>query len=126
MLDPNGNLVWYFRHESKGRVVTLVESVSGSEMQNFVRQNGLRSAGLFAVGEHIAYKMLQGFPQHRTVKHRDGRYISVYAFPKSMKCIWAVLKRRVSGINHVVGGADWINALVDRAIGRFPSQRLIA
>jgi len=134
--------------QRKGHLVTRVLNAAGSfTIQEFVRANVSHQATLLATDEHIAYRTLYDFPQRQMVKHSAGQYVSGRAHTNSIESVWALLKRQIFGIHHVVspkhlhrylGEMTWrynrradgegsrLNSLLECTNGRLTYKGLIA
>ena len=87
----------------KGNVVARVLGVASQfTLQEFVREAVSNKVSLLATDEHIAYRTLEGFPQHRMVRHRAGQYVVGAVHTQTIEGFWSILKRGIVGSFHKV------------------------
>jgi transposase-like protein len=87
----------------KGNVVARVLGVASQfTLQEFVKEAVSTKVSLLATDEHPAYRTLEGFPQHRTVRHRAGQYVVGAVHTQTIEGFWSILKRGIVGSFHKV------------------------
>jgi transposase-like protein len=87
----------------KGNVVARVLGVASQfTIQEFVREAVSTKVSLLATDEHIAYRTLEGFPQHRMVRHRAGQYVIGAVHTNTIEGFWSIFKRGIVGSFHKV------------------------
>jgi len=88
----------------KGNVVCQVlNRVTGTMMDDFVKRAVSSNVSLVATDEHSGYARLSqaGFP-HETVTHSKGEYVRGHVHTANLDSFWSLLKRGVVGTYHKV------------------------
>jgi transposase-like protein len=87
----------------RGNVVARVLGVASQfTLQEFVREAVSNKVSLLATDEHPAYRTLEGFPTHKTVKHSAGEYVVGAVHTNTIEGFWSIFKRGIIGTFHKV------------------------
>ena len=85
------------KDRATGRVsAAVVEAVDGATLKPFVLTRVAQEADIYT-DEHGAY---QGLPNHATVAHSIGEYVSGKAHTNGIESFWSMLKRGYYGTYH--------------------------
>ena len=85
------------KDRATGRVsAAVVEAVDGATLKPFVLSRVAQEADIYT-DEHGAY---QGLPNHATVAHSIGEYVSGKAHTNGIESFWSMLKRGYYGTYH--------------------------
>ena len=85
------------KDRTTGRVsAAVVEAVDGATLQPFVLSRVAQEADIYT-DEHGAY---HGLPNHATVAHSIGEYVSGKAHTNGIESFWSMLKRGYYGTYH--------------------------
>lgn len=116
-------------------------------LDTFVHAVVSPTATLVATDEHSGYRHLSRTYNHQAVRHTAGEYRCGDCHTNGIEGFWALLKRQIIGIHHVVspkhlnayvcevtwrfnlrglGEGDRVNALLNQASGRLTYKELIA
>jgi transposase-like protein len=134
--------------ERKGDVVArVVEDVKAVTLTGFIRQAVSRDVDLLVTDQWVGYKHVGREYPHAIVNHSQGVYVDGEAHTNSIESVWALFKRQIYGIHHVVspkhlhrylaemtwrynrreiGEGSRLNALIECADGRLTYKGLIA
>jgi len=104
-------------------------------------------AKLLSTDAHPAYRALDGYVRHQIVNHQKGESRRGRAHTNSIESVWALLKRQIIGIHHLVSpkhlgryveemtwrlnkrgmtAEERVNALLSLVEGRLTYKTLIA
>jgi len=90
--------------ERHGAVVARVVStgVGRPDAQRFFDAVVSPDAKLVVTDTGVAYRAIEGFPQHRTLNHAKGEYAKGEIHTQSIESVWSLLKRQIVGTHHWV------------------------
>ena len=102
------------KDRATGRVsAAVVEAVDGGTLQPFVLSRVAHEAEMFT-DDHGAYR---GLPNHATVAHSIGEYVSGQAHTNGIESFWSMLKRGYYGTYHRMSPKH-----LDRYVGGFAGR----
>jgi transposase-like protein len=89
--------------QRKGNIVARVlGAASLPELQSFVNEVVSHKVSLLCTDEHVAYRTLEGFPQHAMVKHSARQYVVGAVHTNTIEGFWSIFKRGIVGSFHKV------------------------
>jgi transposase-like protein len=90
--------------ERKGKVVArVIDRVTQSAMETFVRQTVATNVSLIATDEHRGYYNLAGYGfDHGSVNHSKKQYVVGAIHTNTIEGFWSLVKRGVVGTYHKV------------------------
>jgi transposase-like protein len=135
--------------ERGGDVVAKVvpTGVGKPNAQDFIEKVVSPDAELLVTDTGVAYRSIQGYPQHRLVNHSKGEFVRGKVHTQTIESVWSMLKRQIVGTHHwvsekhlqqYVSEMSWrlsrrelsplerINALFTHVEGRLTYKALIA
>jgi len=81
----------------------VVANVTGATLRSVIRDNVDVPASELHTDEHIGYQRIgREFPEHKSVKHKDGEYVRDGASTNVAESYFAQLKRSIDGTHHNV------------------------
>lgn len=89
--------------QRRGNVVARVlGAASQFELQNFVNEAVSNKVSLLCTDEHVAYRTMEGHPQHEMVKHSARQYVVGAVHTNTIEGFWSIFKRGIVGSFHRV------------------------
>lgn len=89
--------------QRKGNVVTRVlQFISKSDMQKFVRETVSEKVSLLATDEHKGYVGLNDKYPHEQVRHSARQYVIGVVHTNTIEGFWSIFKRSIVGSFHKV------------------------
>lgn len=90
--------------ERGGAVVAraVPTGVGKPDAQRFVDQVVNPKAELLVTDTGVAYRSIQGYPQHQSVNHAQGEFVRDDVHTQTIESVWSLLKRQIIGTHHWV------------------------
>ena len=99
-----------------------VESTSGNILGKFIVDN-IKEGCRVNTDEWLGYKGLKKIFDHRVVKHKSDEYVSGDVYTNTMESFWAILKRGVKGVYHLMS-AKHIQKYIDEFVFRYNTRHV--
>jgi hypothetical protein len=99
-------------------VAMVVQRTDTRTLDGFVHAVVSPGATLVSTDEHAGYRHLSRTYKHSVVRHTAGEYVSGDSHTNGIEGFWALLKRQIIGIHHVVS-AKHLNRYVAEVTWRF-------
>lgn len=97
-----------------------VKSTNIDNMRDHIFDN-IHRKSLVYTDEHSAYCNLKYAFYHQVVNHNRGEYVNGEAYTNTLEGFWALLKRSIFGIYHVVSPKH-VQRYVDEAVFRYNTK----
>ena len=90
--------------ERGGSVVAKVvpAGIGKPNAQDFIDEVVSPDAELLVTDTGVAYRSIQGHPQHRSVNHSKGEFVRGKVHTQTIESVWSTLKRQIVGTHHWV------------------------
>lgn len=90
--------------ERGGNVVAKVvpTGIGKPNAQTFIDAVVSPDAELLVTDTGVAFRSIEGYPQHRLINHSKGEYRKGEIHTQSIESVWALLKRQINGTHHWV------------------------
>lgn len=98
----------------------ILESTSGKILGQYVIEN-IKEGCRVNTDEWLGYKKLYKLFDHRIVNHKSHEYVNDDIYTNTMESFWALLKRGIRGIYHVLSGKH-IQKYVDEFVFRYNTR----
>lgn len=99
-------------------VAMVVQRTDTRTLDGFVHAVVSPEATLVSTDEHAGYRHLARTYKHSVVRHTAGEYVSGDCHTNGIEGFWAILKRQIIGIHHVVSPKH-LNRYVAEVTWRF-------
>ena len=90
--------------ERGGDVVAKVvpTGIGKPNAQDFIDKVVSPDAELLVTDTGVAYRSIQGYPQHRLVNHSKREFVRGKVHTQTIESVWSMLKRQIVGTHHWV------------------------
>ncbi len=90
--------------ERGGKIVarSVPTGLGKPDAQQFVDEVVAPEAELLVTDTGVAYRSIEGYPQHRMINHAQGEYVRGDVHTQTIESVWSMLKRQIIGTHHWV------------------------
>jgi transposase-like protein len=90
--------------ERGGNIVAraVPTGVGKPDAQRFIDQVVSPDAELLATDTGVAFRSIEGYPQHRLINHAKGEFRKGDVHTQTIESVWSMLKRQIVGTHHWV------------------------